>query len=509
VRDRRPIPTFLVVAALAAIGGVARAQYPCPLQWTPLSGPNAPVHALVSFDDGSGPAIYVGGQFTMVGGVAAPGIARWDGAAWSGVGGGMASVGSYLPASVKALAVHDDGTGPALYAAGRFTHAGGVAALRIARWNGSQWGPLSTGLDGGQGFQNAEVQALASFTDAFGTHLAAGGDFIAAGGLYTNHTARWNGLWWTPLGNVGDVVQAFALFDSGSGPQLHAGGNLEPVLRWNGTLWDIVGIPGQGMMWGQGGPRVSALAVADLGAGPRLFAGGDFTVASGVPANRVAMFNGATWQAVGAGFNAPVLALHFWNDGTGPALYAAGTFTSSGATTCNRIAKWNGVTWGPVGTGVTGPSSSYGDTLLASPTSLIFGGFFTGAGSAASPNLVEFRSPVPSLLLSQAAPSSATLVSGFSLAQGHEYYNVFSLSPCPGGPGSGPYGGLCFPDPSVLFQQIAVPLGVLPFHFIASGNAMGYGSFALPPGLALEALTGDVSGGTLTCLAQVVGYTVQ
>ena len=34
-----------------------------------------------------------------------------------------------------------------LIAAGRFTNAGGVAANRIANWNGTVWSALGTGVD--------------------------------------------------------------------------------------------------------------------------------------------------------------------------------------------------------------------------------------------------------------------------------------------------------------------------------------------------------------------------
>jgi hypothetical protein len=43
----------------------------------------------------------------------AKGIARWNGTAWSPLGSGMSS-------TVNALTVFDDGTGPALYAGGSF-----------------------------------------------------------------------------------------------------------------------------------------------------------------------------------------------------------------------------------------------------------------------------------------------------------------------------------------------------------------------------------------------------
>jgi hypothetical protein len=37
--------------------------------------------------------------------------------------------------SVLAVTVFDDGSGPAFYAAGSFTIAGGVAANRVAKWD--------------------------------------------------------------------------------------------------------------------------------------------------------------------------------------------------------------------------------------------------------------------------------------------------------------------------------------------------------------------------------------
>ena len=63
---------------------------------------------------------------------------------------------------VRALAV--DGAGN-LYAGGSFTTAGGVSAIRIAKWDGTAWAPLGNGM-------NSYVYALA--VDGAG-NLYAGG----------------------------------------------------------------------------------------------------------------------------------------------------------------------------------------------------------------------------------------------------------------------------------------------------------------------------------------------
>ena len=70
--------------------------------------------------------------------------------------------------SVYALAV----SGPNLYAGGVFTTAGGTNASSIAKWDGSKWMVLGSGL-------NNPVTVLV----ASGNTLYAGGDFYYTGDL--------------------------------------------------------------------------------------------------------------------------------------------------------------------------------------------------------------------------------------------------------------------------------------------------------------------------------------
>ncbi len=105
--------------------------------------------------------------------------AKWDGARWSQLGGGMDYV-------VRALAVFDDGSGASLYAAGGFSNAGGVEADRIAKWDEGRWSALGSGM-------NAGLLGLGAFDDGTGPALYAGGGFTSTGGgLAANRIARWS-----------------------------------------------------------------------------------------------------------------------------------------------------------------------------------------------------------------------------------------------------------------------------------------------------------------------------
>jgi hypothetical protein len=167
--------------------------------------------------------------------------------------------------------------------------AGGVAASRIAKWNGQTWSAVGTGLSGG-------VSVLKVFDGggSSGPALYAGGAFQLAGGAPARHVAKWDGQSWTALGlGTSQSIEALSVFDDGSG------------------------------------------------SGPALYAGGLFTLAGGAPANYIAKWDGQTWSALGSGLGQFVLALTVFEDGSGsgPALIAAGQFAVSPGGD-SYVAKW-------------------------------------------------------------------------------------------------------------------------------------------------------------------------
>jgi len=116
----------------------------------------------------SGSNLYAGGSFTTAGGHVAKYIAKWDGSSWSALGSG-------IDGEVHALAV----SGTDVYAGGGFTRAGGLAATSIAKWDGTKWSALDSGM-------NNVVSALA----VSGSDLYAGGAFTTAGGKVSAYIAR-------------------------------------------------------------------------------------------------------------------------------------------------------------------------------------------------------------------------------------------------------------------------------------------------------------------------------
>jgi hypothetical protein len=376
--------------------------------WSPLgSGLDHDVFAVLVFDDDDDgpnlPLLYAAGSFTNAGGVWANRIAAWNGSTWSALSSGMNSTG------VRALVVFDDDDSgpnpPALYAAGFFTIAGGVLSNRIAKWDGSSWSPLGSGTSNG-------INALAVFDDdGAGPNkpaLYAGGDFLSAGDLDANRIAKWDGSTWSPLGSGMDSpVRTLAVFDvDGAGPLLpalfaggsftHAGGNTaNRIARWNGSSWSAVGSGTSG--------EVLALSVFDAdGAGsqlPKLVAGGEFTSAGGQSAMRIATWNGASWSNHGTGVTyepsanqSSVMSLAaFDDDGAGPnaaVLYAGGRFTRAGAVVgVENVARWDGASWSvPVAPGglddATWALTAFdADGGGSNPPVLVAGGVFTSAGN--------------------------------------------------------------------------------------------------------------------------------
>lgn len=289
------------------------------------------VKALAVFDDRTeaGPALYVGGLFLQIGGIAANRIAKWDGRTWSTLDVGMSG-------PVYTLTVFDDGTGPALYAGGNFTNAGRVSANNIAKWNGSIWSPLGTGPANGT---NNTVLALTGARIGGVSALYVGGSFSIAGGTLVNAVAQWDGRTWSALrGGTNGNVSALASFND----ELYIGGmftgvdgsSAANIARWNGSAWSAL----------RSGVNSYVYALAVFNAA--LYAGGFFTSADGRPYTRgIARWNGADWSSVNTGISGDVFALTVFNDGREDALYAAGEFGMAGGVRADRIARWNGADW--------------------------------------------------------------------------------------------------------------------------------------------------------------------
>jgi hypothetical protein len=154
----------------------------------PFRGPGLDdaVWALAVLPDGE---VIAGGDFGNIPGLSPGFIARFDGSSWQSMGPGMDS-------TVYALAALPNGD---LLAGGEFTSPG----AHIARWNGNSWAPLGAGVGGGGGFPT--VHAILPR----GADIYAGGDFTTAGGAPANRIARWNGSVWSPLGSGLVGTQSF------------------------------------------------------------------------------------------------------------------------------------------------------------------------------------------------------------------------------------------------------------------------------------------------------------
>ena len=321
---------------------------------------------MVEFDDGSGPALFIVGEFTSVGGIGAGRIAKWDGIKWSSTG----SINNV----VNAIVVHDDGNGPAIYVGGKFTNAGGVSTSGIAKWDGTSWSSLGP---------SSEIDCLESFDDGTGPALYVGGDFRSInGGIPAKRIAKWDGTSWSAVGNGFNDGRVYSIevHDDGTGPALYAGGtfwvagtaNAFGVAKWNGTDWTSLA---GGMSDGSTSFIITALLSYDGELNPGLIAAGRFSSAGGDSATSIASWDGTNWNPLGDGIwhqGSPgtVYALTSHSpDLSSPSLYIAGYFDNAGQVPAMNVAKWNGVSWEALSSGVAELALSIGSYNVDSDAS--------------------------------------------------------------------------------------------------------------------------------------------
>jgi hypothetical protein len=444
-------PLLIAAGSFTSVGGVQARHIAFwnGTAWAEFAGGlPGPVNALTIFDeDGAGPippalaaagnnfgtivapcgvAVYRQGQWHMIPGMGSAlaihglsepgpgGTSLYAGrqGVFTLIGGTLVQVGS-SDGTINALAVHDDGAGPALYAGGNYTSMAGIAARRIARWDGGGWSALGSGVS--NGLSNGPVWALASFDpDGPGPSpavLVVGGDFTHGGSWESPHAALWHAGGWVAMPGLSGSVMGFHTVDFGPplNRQLVAlntrpANNVERggVVRWTGSEW--IGF-GAGM-----NAFVFTAAIHDFGGGgAQLVVGGSFTRTNVEPSQLggVARWDigPEMWAPVGhaeiSGLNDFVEhAVMHDEDGDGPLepyLLVGGRFTRAGGIEARGLARWSegeggggpGSGWAPFGQGGTHPQvwglGTYKqDPSSAAPADLFLGTRLPVEGSRAS-----------------------------------------------------------------------------------------------------------------------------
>ena len=378
----------------------------------PTTGLNGLVYALAVAANGD---VYAGGTFTLAGGATAKNVAKWDGTAWSSLGTGAAN--GVFTTTINALTVVGNGD---LYMGGDFMQADGAMANRVAKWNGTAWSSLDMGPGNGV---NGPLNALAVARNG---DLYVGGIFTQAGGVAANNVAKWNGTAWSSLGTspangVDGIVFALAVAANGD---VYAGGTFgwaggasaNNVAKWNGTAWNSLGTgPSNGV-----DGIVYALAVAGNG---DVYAGGGFGQAGGASALRVARWNGTAWSSLSTGtFGASgfVYALAVAANGD---VYVGGKFTQAGGVLANRVAKWDGTAWSSLGTGTSNGVGGFVYALaVASNGDVYVGGEIGQAGGATAIRVARWNGTAWSALGAGVGTSYPQAVYAVALAANGDVY---------------------------------------------------------------------------------------
>ncbi|UYV12820.1 MAG: hypothetical protein NCW75_00695 [Phycisphaera sp.] len=301
----------------------------------------ARISEMIVFDDGSGPMLYAGGNFEVIidpvfGEVRAPGLARWDGTRWSAVP-GLVGPGLELDGRVIALEVWDNGTGPALYMGGAFSTAAGLDANRIVRWDGATWTTLGDrSLPGLLG----RVIAIQPHDFGDGEHLYVGGDFVFGPAQPAPGVHRWDGIAWSTAGESGPTDGAVYEMTSFAG-DLYASGRFirlgdatgAGIGRFDGSEWSVPAGPGQEVLSNEFWP----LLPHTIDGAEVLVAGGRFGIREGGDhiATRLANWDGTRWSPMDPALPLPFQPIDIvaFDDGSGETLFVSG----------NEIAQRSGI----------------------------------------------------------------------------------------------------------------------------------------------------------------------
>lgn len=175
-----------------------------------------------------GGTLYVLGNISSANGTAINHIAKWNGTAWSDAGAGITLNADSMVQSICQV-------GSQLYAStfnNDIVNSDLVQSSHILQWNGSAWVTHTSNV-------NPSVLTMT----AMGSDLVIGGVIYSINGVpSTNNVARWDGSTWSALG-TGVAIDGDVSVLKYTHGLLFAGSqnSSEPLQEWNGSTWEDVG----------------------------------------------------------------------------------------------------------------------------------------------------------------------------------------------------------------------------------------------------------------------------
>lgn len=260
--------------------------------------------------------LYIGGLFENISSsFPLKGLSQWQDSVWIRIG---TETDFGTNGFINKIGKNED-----LYIAGGFDSIGTIAARSIAKWTGSNWQVLGSGING-------TVFSFA-FKDSL---LYAVGAFDTAGTVPAKNIAVWNfnNNNWLNIGNINRSVRSICVNNE---TELYVGGEFDTITK-------------------------------------------DSQI---IQASHIAKYYNGVWSSLSNGMNGNVLALLF-NNGL---LYAGGEFTLCENDTVNHIAQWDGLVWQGLGSGLLkGKSLAYVESLAANDSVIYVGGLFATSGEITS-----------------------------------------------------------------------------------------------------------------------------
>ena len=301
--------------------------------WSAMAGINATVYAIAQHPITK--EIYIAGNFINASGdVNADHLAKWNGTTWEYVVTGISG-------NIWDIVFASNGD---LYIAGTFTNLGDANGDLVVKWDGTSLSSLGTGMQGG-------TVCLALAIDS-SDNLYAGGDFTTAGGVAnTAKIAKWDGSVWTPLSTgLNNTVWDITIDRDDNvyivGQFTDAGdANGDYITKWTGSAFESLGTGANSVLY--------SVMVDDSN---NVYVGGNVTTLGGVTVAYWGKWNGKKWEALGDGTSAVVRRILRKDN----KIYLSGDFTTAGdISLTDRTAIWNGSTYAHLDIDLPGTPAVY------------------------------------------------------------------------------------------------------------------------------------------------------